>query len=200
MTTWPIALSGVTETVVTTQGPDGRWNVAALGVHAPGGTETATGTPAATARTWGETRTRQNFEARGEGVVQFTRDPLLFVEAALDVREYAQPVLEERVDAWVRVDVERATAGCEGDTEWVDWRLQPVESTVLSESPGHFARGPAAVVEASVAASRLGVPEYDTQQLLDRISYFSDVVDRCGDERTREAFDLLCELADVDLV
>lgn len=210
MSDWPVVLSGVTETVVATQGPDGRWNLAALGVHPPAENartdssqadahgENPPSAGAATARTWGETRTRRNFEHRGEAVVQFTRDPLLFVEAALDVVERDQPVHEGRVDAWVRVDVERSATGREGDTEWVDWRLHPVESAVVSASPGRFARGPAAVVEASVAASRLDVPAYDTEPLRERIAYFGDVVDRCGDERTREAFERLRELADVD--
>lgn len=191
MSPWPVALRGVTESVVSTQGPDGAWNVAALGIHAPDGGP-------ATARTWGRTRTRRNFDHRESGVVQFTRDPLLFVRAALDVYELAEPVCEEKVDAWARVDVERLKSGSEGGTEWVDWSLDPVESAVLTERVGRFERGPAAVVEATVAASRLDVPAYDTERLRERIAYFGDVAEKCGDERTQDAFELLCDLADVD--
>ena len=64
---WPVALSGVTESVVTTLGPNGLWNAAPLGLH--------TGDPV-TARTWGNTRTRRNFHRQGEGYVQFVDDPL----------------------------------------------------------------------------------------------------------------------------
>ena len=46
---WPLELRGVTEAVVTTRGPNDRWNLAALGLFA--------GDPV-TARTWGRTRTQ----------------------------------------------------------------------------------------------------------------------------------------------
>ncbi|PSP91673.1 DUF447 domain-containing protein, partial [Halobacteriales archaeon QS_1_68_44] len=61
---WPVNLAGVTESVVTTLGPNDRWNLAALGLFA--------GDPV-TARTWGRTRTWRNFRERGGGYVQFTR-------------------------------------------------------------------------------------------------------------------------------
>jgi hypothetical protein len=96
---WPdaVELGGVTESVVTTLGPNGLWNVAALGLQA--------GEPV-TARTWGRTRTWRNFTERGAGVVQFTRDPRDFVDAACSIREEETPVIGS-ADAWVRVEVER---------------------------------------------------------------------------------------------
>ncbi len=81
---WPVALSGVTESVVTTLGPNGRWNAAALGLFA--------GDPV-TARTWGNTRTKRNFHRRGEGYVQFVDDPVVFTDAALSLRG-------RRADPW----------------------------------------------------------------------------------------------------
>ncbi len=117
-TEWPVALSGVSETVVTTLGPNDRWNVAALGVHAPDGDGPATAT------TWGRTRTWRNFRERGGGYVQFTRDPVDFAEAALSVREEDVPVLDS-VDAWVEVDVERRDSGSKGDTQWSNGRYTP---------------------------------------------------------------------------
>jgi len=39
-----------------------------------------------------------------------------------------------------------------------------------------------------VAASRLDVPGFDTAELLDRLRYFADVVERCGGPAEREAF------------
>jgi hypothetical protein len=109
---WPDALDlrGVTESVVTTLGPNGRWNLAALGLHAPEADGAGGAAGPVTARTWGRTRTWRNFTERGEGYVQFTRDPLTFVDAALSIREADDPVLDD-ADAWVRVEVERIEEG-----------------------------------------------------------------------------------------
>ncbi|MFC4407398.1 DUF447 domain-containing protein [Haloarchaeobius iranensis] len=183
---WPLALRGVTESVVATEGPNGRWNLAALGLHA--------GDPV-TARTWGRTRTRLNFDRRGGGVVQFTRDPVDFTRAALDVYERQEPVLDS-ARAWARVEAERVTTGDDGSTEWADWRLHPVESAVESRSVEPVNRAFGAVVEATVAASRLDVPSYDETTLRQRLSYFEAVVERCGGKREREAMALIGSLTD----
>jgi len=176
---WPVELTGVTESVVTTLGPNGRWNVAALGLFA--------GDPV-TARTWGQTRTRRNFENEGGGYVQFVRDPVDFVDAACSIREEETPVLQS-ADAWVNVDSEAADRGIENGTEWIEWELVPTDSAIERETVPTTNRGYYAVVEATVAASRLDVEGYDTELLLDRIDYFESVVERCGGPRERTAFD-----------
>ncbi|PHQ39728.1 hypothetical protein DJ69_04185 [Halorubrum persicum] len=179
---WPVALRGVTESVVTTLGPNDRWNVAALGLHAPDGPDDPV-----TARTYGRTRTWRNFAERGGGVVQFTADPRTFVDAALTVREADDPVLPT-ADAWVEVTAEEVGSEVEGDTTIRTWALDPVESAVVSERVPTVNRGFGAVVDATVAASRLDVPGFDTAELLDRLRYFADVVERCGGPAEREAF------------
>ncbi|ELZ34798.1 DUF447 domain-containing protein [Halorubrum tebenquichense] len=179
---WPVSLRGVTESVVTTRGPNDRWNVAALGLHAPDDP----GDPV-TARTYGRTRTWRNFAERGGGVVQFTVDPRTFVDAALTVREVDQPVLPS-ADAWVKVQAEEVAVETEGDTTIRTWELEPVESAVVAERVPTVNRGFGAVVDATVAASRLDVPSFDTGELLDRLRYFADVVERCGGPAEREAF------------
>ncbi|WP_424018647.1 DUF447 domain-containing protein [Halorientalis pallida] len=185
---WPVALRGVTESVVATLGPNDRWNVAALGLHAP---ESDPGDAApVTARTWGRTRTWRNFRERGEGYVQFTTDPLDFAEAAMTVREESDPVLSS-ADAWARVTVDRIDAGTDGDTEWVEWALDPEETAVERETVPTTNRGYYAVIEATVAASRLDVPAYDRAELQSRLDYFADVVERCGGERERAAMDVV---------
>ncbi|MFB6362346.1 MAG: DUF447 domain-containing protein [Halobacteriales archaeon] len=181
---WPVGLRGLTESVVTTPEPDGGWAVAALGLR-PG--------DPVTARTWGRTRTRRNFERAGRGVVQFTRDPVAFVEAALAVKTLDQPALDD-VDARVEVAVERAAAGQDGGTEWVDWRLQPASVSVRSEAVPTIERGLNAVVEATVAASRLDVPGYDEATLRDRLARHRAIVDRCGSPRDQVAMARLDEL------
>ncbi|GAA0530422.1 DUF447 domain-containing protein [Halorubrum ejinorense] len=184
---WPVPLRGVTESVVTTRGPNDRWNVAALGLHAP----VEPGDPV-TARTYGRTRTWRNFTERGGGVVQFTVDPRTFVDAALTVREADDPVLPS-ADAWAEVRVEETDATTEGDTTIRTWELEPVESAVVTERVPTVNRGFGAVVDATVAASRLDVPAFDTSELLDRLRYFADVVERCGGPAEREAFDRIDE-------
>ena len=187
-TEWPADLRGVTETIVTTLGPNDRWTVAALGVFA--------GDPV-TARTWGRTRTRRNFEERGGGYVQFVSDPVDFVDAACSIREASEPILD-RADAWVRIDVEPIDRGTEGDTEWIEWELDPSESAVVRETVPTTNRGYNAVIEATVAASRLDVSGYDSAALRERIEYFESVVRRCGGPRETEAFDRLVEHANLD--
>lgn len=174
---WPAALRGVTESVIATLGPNGRWNVAALGVHA--------GNPV-TARTYGNTRTRRNFERRGGGVVQFVADPRAFVDAALSIREEPSPVLPS-ADAWVEIEVEQTEAREEDGTTIREWALSPRESAVVRERPATTNRAVGAVVEATVAASRLDVPGFEERELLDRLRFFADVVERCGGAREREA-------------
>jgi len=179
---WPVSFRGVTESVVTTLGPNDRWNVAALGLHAPDGP----GDPV-TARTYGRTRTWRNFAERGEGFVQFTTDPRTFVDAALTVREADEPVLDA-ADAWTEVRVEEMGSEVDGDITIRTWALTPVESEVRRRTIPTINRGFGAVVDATVAASRLDVPAFDTDELLDRLRYFADVVERCGGPAEREAF------------
>jgi hypothetical protein len=189
---WPVTLRGVTESVVTTLGPNDRWNVAALGLHTPDGDGPVTAT------TWGRTRTWRNFTERGPGYVQFTVDPVDFAEAAMTIREEPDQVLDS-ADAWARVDVERRDEGEEGGTQWVEWALHPRETGVERETVPTTNRGYYAVVEATVAASRLDVDAYDREALLDRLRYFADVVDRCGGEREHEALMVVRAATDAEL-
>ncbi|GAB6880261.1 hypothetical protein JCM17823_25350 [Halorubrum gandharaense] len=179
---WPVELRGVTETVVATLGPNDRWNMAALGLHAP---EDEVGP--VTARTYGRTRTWRNFTERSDGVVQFTSDPREFVDAALTIREEDEPVLPN-ADAWVEVAVRQVAERDEGDTTIRTWELHPVESAVREERVPTINRGFGAVVDATVAASRLGVPKFDDEALLDRLDYFAETVAKCGGPAEREAF------------
>jgi hypothetical protein len=182
---WPVELRGLTESVVTTPAPDGGWALAALGLR-PG--------DPVTARTWGATRTRENFEREGRGVVQFTRDPVVFVEAALGAPTVDEPVLDAAA-AWVEVTVERTNAGADAGTDWVDWALRPVESAIVRETVATIERGTNAVVEATVAASRLDVSSYDEATLRERLVRHRAIVERCGSARDREAMARLDELA-----
>ncbi|QSW98900.1 DUF447 domain-containing protein [Haloterrigena alkaliphila] len=211
---WPVPLSGVTETVVATRGPNGLWNFAALGVFAPDGetcdedhagddgpaaNDASDGGRAAneyvTARTWGRTRTRGNFHRRGEGYVQFVDDPVVFADAALSIVEREEPLLES-ASAWVRVAVDPLESGTDAGTEWEEWALRLLESAVESTRVPTVDRGFGAVVEATVAASRLGVAGYDDDELRERLAYCASVVDRAGGPREREALERVREHAE----
>jgi uncharacterized protein len=183
---WPVALAGVTESIVTTLGPNDRWNAAALGLFA--------GAPV-TATTWGNTRTRRNFHRQDEGYVQFTADPIAFVDAACSITESDEPILDS-ANAWARVRVERIDSGTEGETEWEEWALYPVEAGVISETVPTIDRGFGAVVEATVAASRLGVEGYDDTELRARLDYCASVVERAGSPRERAALECVREYSD----
>nr|WP_321168160.1 DUF447 domain-containing protein [Halobaculum saliterrae] len=193
---WPVDLTGVTESVVATLGPNGLWNLAALGLHAPEHDDRPADAPVR-ARTWGRTRTWRNFTERGGGVVQFVTDPRDFVDAAATVREEETPVLDS-ADAWVEVEVEEVDSGERGGTEWVDWHLHVRNAAVERTGVRTINRGFGAVIDATVAASRLDVPSYDTEDLLARLRYFADVVDRCGGPAEREAFETLREASGWD--
>jgi hypothetical protein len=148
-----------------------------------------------TARTWGRTRTWRNFTERGRGVIQFVTCPQQFVDAALSIREFSDPVLQN-ASAWVRVDVTELADGAEGDTQWVDWALHPTEFEISERTVPTFNRGYGAVVEATIAVSRLDVPNYDRERLLDRLRWLETVVDRAGGPAEREAFAKIREYAD----
>ncbi|WP_435114856.1 DUF447 domain-containing protein [Halolamina sp. C58] len=183
---WPVPLRGVTESVIATKGPNGLWNLAALGLHA--------GDPV-TARTYGNTRTRRNFERRGGGVVQFVADPRTFVDAALSIREASEPVAAS-ADAWVEVDATLVDRWTEEGTTIREWELTPGQSGVVREGPTTVNRGFGAVIEATVAASRLGVAGFDDAELRERLDFLAGVVERCGGAREREALERVAANAD----
>lgn len=188
---WPIPLDGIIECVTTTRGPDGRWNAAALGIHT--GPDHRPNRHV-TARTWGHTRTRRNFDHNGRGYVQFVSDPVLFAEAALGIHETDDPLLDEAT-AWTAVDVRRVDDGETNGTSWVEWALHPIESEVRRRAVPRINRGTGAVIEATVAASRLGEPAFDDEVLTDRLEYFASVVERCGGSRELEALARTVELS-----
>ncbi|WP_020222973.1 DUF447 family spectrin-like domain-containing protein, partial [Halarchaeum acidiphilum] len=97
-------------------------------------------------------------------------------------------------DAWVRVEVERLDAGAREGTAWASWALRPVETDVRRERVPTTNRGFAAVVEATVAASRLGVDAYDDDELRARLDYFTEIARTCGGTAERAAIERVCDL------
>lgn len=192
---WPVGLAGVTETIVATRGPDGDWNQAALGIEPDDAASIETGdTSAALAHTFGRTRTRRNFTAGRAAYVQFTIDPVDVVEAALGVFETDEPILEA-TGAWTRVEPVEQSRRTERGTSIVDWSLTPRGTKVRERSVPTLSRARGAVVEATIAASRLDVEGYDDGVLRERLHRLETIVERTADARTRGAFDRIDDLA-----
>lgn len=177
---WPIPLVGITESVVTTLGPNNKWNVAALGLH------TEPGEPV-TATTWGRTRTWRNFTEERPATIQFISDPRIFVAAALSVIEIDASTVAN-AHAWVDIEIRSVADGQRGGTQWEEWEITPVDATVSDPTVPIINRANNAVIEATVAASRLDVDVYDTDVLVDRLVHHAEVTDRCGGPHAREAF------------
>jgi hypothetical protein len=215
---WPLPVDGVTEAVVATPTPDDDWALAALGLH-PGEPVTARTWGATRTRrnldrlideaTSGDGAGRDRMPApdafepgpwTADGadpaaVVQFVTDPVAFVRASLGRWTADEPVADVAT-AWVAVGVELVATGTEDGTEWVDWALHPGPSTILERRVPILRRGTAAVVEATVAASRLGVPGEPDEVLRERLDRQAAIVRRTGSERDRAAMGRLADLAD----
>lgn len=169
----------ITETVATTRGDDGTPNAAPMGVRCEEGRTYA--------HLWEGSTTLENVRATNEVVVNFTRDPVVYVESALgDGGGFVTDGRLRDADGWVRCEAERVE-GWEGNGGVTRWRLierkRHVESRVL---PTH-SRGFASVIEATVHATRL---EFKPG-LRDLYEHHVDVAEKCGGEREREAAERL---------
>ncbi len=219
MTGWRHLHGRITETVAVTRdggGDDGvedgdgaSYNVAAMGVRqereeksiqgdgsaAAGGRGSQGGVDDAGSRVfvrlWEGSDTLDNVRATGEVVVNFTRDPVVYVEAALGDADGR--VVDGRLrdaDAWIRCTVEKE--GVERDGDVHRWRLHERETTVETRRVHAVNRGFNAVVEAAVDATRL---EFQPE-LRERVERNLGLAYRCGGKREREAVERLREHLD----
>ena len=184
-TEWPFRYDGIVESVASTRQPDTTWNIAALGVY-PGKNEIC-------ATTWDRTRTRRNLEASGKCFIQVTSDPVVFARAALETWTRSKPVLPEAA-AWVEAEANRIDSGFDGETEWVEWSLTPEFATINERQVPIPTRGRAAVIEMTVAASRLGNDAFEDEPLRDRLDYFAGVAEKCGGEAERRAVERIMDI------
>jgi uncharacterized protein len=173
------------ETVVTTTGPDGVVNCAAMGVR------------------WGEeelvfwpfdaTRTLRNLRAHGEAVVHLTDDVLLFVQAALGrPRPAMRPAsavagsVIESANAWREVVVSQISpSGDELPRSRV--RARVVASGTGTREPLGLCRARHAAVEASILASRL--KWLDAEYVWTELARLQELVDKTAGPQERAAMD-----------
>jgi hypothetical protein len=173
------------ETVMTTTGPDGVVNCAAIGVR--WGDEELVFWP------FDATRTLRNLRVNGEAVVHLTDDVLLFVQAALG---HPSPAMRpasaidgsviEDANAWREVVVTEITPDS-GDLPRSMVRARVVASGIGERQPLGLCRARHAAVEASILASRLkwlGAEHVRTE--LDRLQ---DLIDKTAGSRERAAMD-----------
>ena len=177
---WPTAICGITETVITTRGPNGRWNAAALGLHRDAARVTA--------QTYGRTRTWRNLRADGRGVINLITDPLQFVRAALSVYEPPEPVLSGTA-AVIEVTAAATREWSEDETQMTLWELEPAWVRIREWWLPTYRRGRTAVIDATVAASRLDVPGEDPAALCDELRRCAAIVERTGSPTDRAAFE-----------
>lgn len=184
MTGWSLLYGRITETVAVTGGDDG-YNVAPMGVVRPQ-PEVDDGEQTPYARLWRGSDTLENIRGTGRVVVNFTRDPVVYVESALgDADDRVVDGRLEGADAWIRCSAGRT--GVERDGEVERWQLKAEETTVETRRVCAVNRGFNAVVEAAVDATRLEL----RPELRERVERNVEVALKCGGPREEEAVEVL---------
>jgi uncharacterized protein len=173
------------ETVVTTTGPDGVVNCAAMGVR--------WGEPELVFWPFDATRTLRNLRAHGEAVVHLTDDVLLFVQAALGhPRPPTRPASEiagsviEAANAWREVVVTDITPSS-GEPPRSRVRARVVAAGTGAEQPLGLCRARHAAVEASILASRL--KWLGAEHVSAELRRLQALVDKTAGPRERAAMD-----------
>ncbi len=128
--------------------------------------------------------TRENLK-KGVLYVNVIRDPLVFAISAFDDLgkgwfESLNPPIIKNSLAWCEFK-----AGLKGGMA----NLELVKGSVLRKELRAVNRGFNALIEALVHATRLK----DDPSLIDRVIYYSKIVEKCGGEREREALKVMWE-------
>ena len=172
----------ITETVATTQDEEGTPNAAPMGVLKE--------EDGVYARLWEGSTTLENVRATERVVVNFTRDPVVYVKTALGDggEEFVSDGRLRDADGWVRCDAEHVK-NPEGRDEVTRWRLAETDRRVVERVLPTHSRGFASVIEATVHATRLSFKP----ELRELIEHHLEVARKCGGEREREAANLVEE-------
>lgn len=166
----------ITETVATTYDEDGEPNAAPMGVIRD---------DSIYARLWDGSTTLENVRETNEVVVNFTRDPVVYVEAAMgDGSDFVVDGRLRDADGWVRCDARQVKEESDGVTRW---RLRERERAVEERVLPRHSRGFASVIEATVHATRL---EFKPE-LRELYEHHIDVARKCGGDREAEAVERL---------
>jgi hypothetical protein len=172
----------ITETVATTRDEEGTPNAAPMGVLKEDG--------GVCARLWEGSTTLENVRATERVVVNFTRDPVVYVETALgdNGEEFVADGRLRDANGWVCCDAERVPNDEERE-EVTRWRLVETDRRVVERVLQTHSRGFASVIEATVHATRLSFKP----ELRELIEHHLEVARKCGGKREREAAELIEE-------
>jgi len=184
--------NGVSEVVVTTEGAEGV-NAAPMGLVERGGTFLL--------RVF-EGVTRRNLKEKGGGVVNVTRDPVVFAESALEgeVEVVGEPARLEAAEWFAPFEVvEERDSSVMDELGGSDLTIFTVELGEGSEGSGEavaFSRGACAALSAAVHASRGAVAEErglsdEAEELRGEVEREASRVERFGGNRAREAVEVV---------
>jgi hypothetical protein len=120
-------------------------------------------------------------------VINLVTDPRQFVRAALSVYEPPAAVLPGAA-AVVEATATATREWTEQTTQMTRWELQPVWVSIRRWGVPTYRRGRTAVIDATVAASRLDVPDVDTADLRAELERCATIVERTGSSSDRAAF------------
>lgn len=179
---------GVSEVVVTTDGPAGP-NAAPMGLWESEGSYVL--------RVF-EGDTRENLGASGEGVVNVTRDPVAFARSALggDVELEGDPVRLASAEFHAPFEVvEERDSSVEdelGESGLTAFSVELVEGFEGEGEPVALSRGVCAALSAAVHASRVVVADErglgdEEERVRREFEREAARVERLGGERAREA-------------
>lgn len=182
---WSFLDARITETIATTEGPEGDFNAAPMGVI-----RNLDEPKKAYTRLWEGSQTFENVRNTKEVTVNFTRNPIIYVKGALYEieQEYIDPncrLSEGERDGWVRCTVEFVKEEKDGKVK--RWELIPREGEVEEKTLYTISRGFNSVIEATVHATRV---EFKPD-LAERIEHHLEIARKCGGEREYEAAEMI---------
>ncbi|MBS1263410.1 MAG: hypothetical protein MAG715_00591 [Methanonatronarchaeales archaeon] len=186
--------NGVSEVVVTTDGPGGG-NAAPMGLIERDG--------AFLLRVF-EGSTRRNLKRTGEGVLNVTRDPVTIAVASLgegvELRERPTRLASAEWYAPFEVLDQRDSSVDDelGESELTVFTVEIGEAFEGSGEPVTLSRGACAAISAAVHASRAAVAEErgldeKAAELRRRLELEASRVERLGGDRAREAVEIIRE-------
>ena len=169
---------GINEVIAITFFDDGKPNTAPIGVIVDGESIRVKLYPS---------HTRENVERDGRLWINVIWDPIVWVLATFEdldegwFSSMSPPILRDAL-AWCEFECRKVS-----DKNPAEFELKLRDGGVFRREVRAINRGFNALIEALVCATRLDL----NPKLMDRIEELSTLVRKCGDRRTKEAFEIL---------
>lgn len=176
---------GINEIIAITENEDGSWNAAPIGIIVEDSSSDT-----AKAKLY-RNRTRANLERSGVLFANVTDDALVFAVSSfgnLNDDWYASPnpPIIKGAMAWCRFEAEMRSGVA---------HLKLTDGEIIEKRVRAINRGLSAVIEALVHATRYVAikSEERRKEVLERIHYYREIVQKCGSEREKRAFEIIME-------